>query len=114
MPLHGCTPFDDENGPAMFTPLMKSSLHQCIDFKRRENALRIETSTQKHIVLLGIASRMAFMHENRVIHRDLKPANVLLDDACEPHVADFGLSKFVGRGDVLAVDPLRDMPVCGA
>jgi hypothetical protein len=89
--LHSCTPFDDENGPAIFTPLVKSSLDQCIDFKHHENALRVETPTQKRMVLLWIASG------KQVIHRDIKPAIVLLADAWEVHVANCRLSKFVER-----------------
>jgi TPR repeat protein len=45
---------------------------------------------------------MAFMHEQRCIHRDLKPPNVLLDERCEPRIADFGLSKYVEKGATLS------------
>ncbi len=43
-----------------------------------------------------IAQAVSYANEHRVIHRDLKPGNVLLDEAGEPHVTDFGLAKRIG------------------
>ncbi|KAI5061734.1 hypothetical protein GOP47_0024239 [Adiantum capillus-veneris] len=53
-------------------------------------------------IALGIARGLQFLHREclpNIIHRDLKTANVLLDDALEARVADFGMARLMSAYD---------------
>ena len=51
-----------------------------------------------------IAAALHVAHRQGIIHRDIKPANILLDDAGNAFLSDFGLAALVGPLD--AVQPI--------
>ncbi len=49
-------------------------------------------------LFLQVARAVAHAHANLVVHRDLKPANILVTEAGEVRLLDFGIAKLLDEG----------------
>lgn len=47
----------------------------------------------RHLITLGIARGLAFLHSLPIIHGDIKPQIILFDADFEAHISDFGLTR---------------------
>ena len=51
------------------------------------------TTREKLEIVAGICDGVHHAHQKGIIHRDLKPGNVLIDEAGQPKILDFGVAR---------------------
>ena len=47
------------------------------------------------IILYGISSGLAYIHQKKYVHRDIKPSNIFLNENYEPIIGDFGFARTI-------------------
>lgn len=88
--------FEDQSQwqPTIFTGFVENkTLYAIMENSYRGVSPQEWTLTKQYINLIGIASAMKYLHQNKILHRDLKPGNILLDKNFYPKICDFGLSR---------------------
>uniref|UniRef100_A0A0D6QTN1 Receptor-like serine/threonine-protein kinase n=1 Tax=Araucaria cunninghamii TaxID=56994 RepID=A0A0D6QTN1_ARACU len=78
---------------------MKNSSLDTFLFNPSDQSKTLDWDT-RFSVAAGTAKGIAYLHEecrDCIVHCDIKPENILLNSDFRPKVADFGLTKLVGR-----------------
>lgn len=62
-------------------------------------AARTATIEQRVELMQQVCAAVDFAHRTLIVHRDLKPANVLVDEAGQAKLLDFGIAKWLDEAD---------------
>ncbi|KFK35730.1 hypothetical protein AALP_AA4G029200 [Arabis alpina] len=91
--LYGCC-IEGKELLLVYEYLENNSLARAL-FGSEKQRLHLDWPTRNK-VCIGIAKGLAYLHEEsrlKIVHRDIKATNVLLDQALNAKISDFGLAK---------------------
>ena len=55
--------------------------------------------------MIAICDAVQHAHQNLIVHADLKPANILINEAGDPKVVDFGVARVLRDADDISLHP---------
>lgn len=61
-------------------------------------------------VLKQVASALDYAHTQGMLHRDLKPANILLDQAGDAYITDFGIARLLESEEITRTGSILGTP----
>lgn len=90
---------DDAGAPYLIMELVRGA---AIDAHARDNDF-----TPRQIVetMIQVCDAVQHAHQNLIVHADLKPANILVNEAGDPKIVDFGVARTLRDADDIALHP---------
>src|SRR5262249_34961035 len=85
---------DSDRGPLPYFAMQYVKGQTLIAYAKAQHL----TVRQRLELLVKVCEAVEHAHQKGVIHRDLKPSNILVDEARQPKILDFGVAR-VAAGD---------------
>ncbi|MGH8721198.1 MAG: serine/threonine protein kinase, partial [Burkholderiales bacterium] len=100
VPIFEAGSFESDAGPQPYFAMELVHGEPLTTFaERRDLPLR-----QRVELLIRVCDGVEHAHAHGVVHRDLKPGNVLVDEAGQPHILDFGIARAVAAASTSGAD----------
>ena len=103
---YSLTDFNKKKKPVIITELLTKGVLSEILSKEREGE-SILNSTNKLILIYGIAFGMSFLHSHNILHRSLTPDSIFIDDDLYPKIGNFELSTHIHTLESMTLQSTR-------